>query len=556
MFRRLFEKLVTTMTKVAEVIENKSDAALHKVQSGRVESHNAENVKIRIKKARYAVLLAYQGKEYFGMQIQKQHPTIEGFLIDSMNKLGWITDDMRDQPALFHFQRAARTDRAVSAVRQICGMELPRSDEYALTGASQLNALLPEDIRVIAIRRTTNSFHPQKMCCARTYSYTLPTFAFAKPTELTNSAFRISKETLDELQSLLSIYEGTHNFFNYTSKREFDDRSCYRYILSFKCGEPFLFHDDVRDEDVEFIQLTVKGQSFVLHQIRKMVGMVITVMRELQYKSYIQRTFEGERVDVPRAPGLGLLLERVHYDVYDRKCAFFIQNLQCPHKCYFFWHAKTHEPLTDWGSEAEARIADLKFNLITKDMLLSELRLMPMLQWLADLPRHNFCTDPESDPVAEVPFVTMAYSNINEGACDEERFIDEVDQEETSTNNEGANITDNNEIGEADATETYHIYQSFFWHAKTHEPLTDWGSEAEARIADLKFNLITKDMLLSELRLMPMLQWLADLPRHNFCTDPESDPVAEVPFITMAYSNINEVLHYNITAKYRAVINT
>ncbi|KAK6013587.1 tRNA pseudouridine synthase A [Ostertagia ostertagi] len=319
------------------------------------------------------MLLAYQGKEYFGMQIQKEHPTIEGQLINAMNKLGWITDEMKEQPGLFHFQRAARTDRAVSAVRQICGMELPKNDDYPVTGPNELNALLPQDIRVIGIFihllppgiqsgwsqtsvvlyfqrcvERTNAFHPQKMCCARTYSYTLPTFAFAKPTELTNAAFRISKETIDEINSVLSIYKGTHNFFNYTSKRyvdllmEFDDRSCHRYILSFECGEPFLFHDDIRNEDVEFIQLTVKGQSFILHQIRKMVGMLITVIRELQYKSYIQRTFESERV------------------------------IRLIYESFIILHAKTHEPLTDWGSAVEARVEEVKFELITKEILLSE----------------------------------------------------------------------------------------------------------------------------------------------------------------------------------------
>ncbi|KAJ1350214.1 hypothetical protein KIN20_005952 [Parelaphostrongylus tenuis] len=416
------------MTKVAEVAESKSDAILHKVHSGRVEGHHkTDDAKVlRIKRARYALLLAYQGKEYFGMQIQKEHPTIEGQLLIALKKLEWITDQMIDQPALMHLQRAARTDRAVSAVR---------------TGPSQLNTLLPKDIRVIAMRRVTNAFHPQKMCCARTYSYTLPTFAFAKPTELTNSAFRISKDTIDEINSLLSIFKGTHNFFNYTSRREFDDRSCNRYILSFECGEPFLFHDDFRNEDVEFIQLTVKGQSFMLHQIRKMVGMVITVVREFQYKSYIQRTFENERVDVPKAPGLGLLLERVHYDAYDRR------------------HAKTHEPLTDWGDAVEARIEGLKFDLITKEILLTELQQMSMLQWLADLPRHDFCADPESESVPNKSFLTRAYAKLDEDTQAKDETTDGVVRDNSKvihgatadplTENDISNSEDTSEIVKA-----------------------------------------------------------------------------------------------------------
>ncbi|VDL74075.1 unnamed protein product [Nippostrongylus brasiliensis] len=334
MLKRFLQRVIASMTKAAEVSEaTKGDSVIHNV-SGGVEKRHSVETSGRIKRAKYAMLLAYQGKEYFGMQIQKGHPTIEGHLIGAMHKL--------------------------------------------------------------AMRRATNAFHPQKMCCARTYSYTLPTFAFAKPTELTNAKFRIKKETIDEINSILSIYKGTHNFFNYTSRRDFDDRSCHRYILSFECGEPFLFHDDIRNEDVEFIQLTVKGQSFILHQIRKMVGMTIAVVRELQYKSYIQRSFESERVDVPKAPGLGLLLERVHYDLYDKK------------------HAKTHEPLTDWGSEVEERINKVKFDLITKEILITELTHQSMLQWLADLVRHDFCADPAAEEVPPRSFLTMAVAKAAE----------------------------------------------------------------------------------------------------------------------------------------------
>lgn len=90
----------------------------------------------------------------------------------------------------------------------------------------------------------TKNFHAQKNCDGRTYSYTLPTFAFAKPTEvfiypkelnynlkiayfqnlsnelqLTNSSFRISESTLTQIGEVLAQYKGTHNFFNYTSGR-------------------------------------------------------------------------------------------------------------------------------------------------------------------------------------------------------------------------------------------------------------------------------------------------------------------------------------------------
>jgi tRNA pseudouridine38-40 synthase len=54
------------------------------------------------------------------------------------------------------------------------------SDQLVENGHEKLNEHLPKDIRVLAFRRTTPTFHSQKSCDSRTYSYTLPTFAFAE----------------------------------------------------------------------------------------------------------------------------------------------------------------------------------------------------------------------------------------------------------------------------------------------------------------------------------------------------------------------------------------
>ncbi|CAD6191562.1 unnamed protein product [Caenorhabditis auriculariae] len=386
------------MTKTTETHESAAEQSLHHVHHGGIEKTKDETAKKknRVKLGKYAMLLGYQGKKYFGMQIQKDMPTIEMHLLDAMLKLGWISPEQRANPFSIYFQRAARTDKAVSAARQMCGMQLPqRDDYYKLDGAADLNKILPEDIRVFGMRRATNWFHPQKQCDNRTYSYTTPTFVFAKPDQLTDSSFRITKEVVDEVNSILEIFLGTHNFFNYTAKRAYNDQSCNRYIISFKCGEPFLFKDPYREQEVEFITITIKGQSFVLHQIRKMIGMVITVIRELQLKSAIQKSFEGKRLDIPMAPGLGLLLERTHYDSYDRK------------------HSATHEPLTFWGDIVEAEAERVKFELITKEMLETELLTQGMMKWLTDLNSHDYLADPEAEEPPSKTFVTMAVACAN-----------------------------------------------------------------------------------------------------------------------------------------------
>ena len=49
----------------------------------------------------------------------------------------------------------------------------------------------------------------------------------------------------------------------------------------------------------------------MLHQIRKMIGMAIAVVRGDTDDSIIVESWNTDRIDVPRAPGLGLMLEEV-----------------------------------------------------------------------------------------------------------------------------------------------------------------------------------------------------------------------------------------------------
>ncbi|KAK0429315.1 hypothetical protein QR680_011314 [Steinernema hermaphroditum] len=389
------------MTKVTpETASSSADAALHKVADGRVEKpgtsaadqhiDNARKEK-RGKWVRYAMMLAYQGKNYYGMQVQKgDTPAIENILLRCMHDLGYITSEEAETPYKFYFQRAARTDRAVSAVRQVCSMMLPTNKEFKDQGADKLNELLPADIRVMGIRRATKTFNAQKDCDSRSYSYTLPSFAFANLTELTKSDYRITPETIAEVDSVLNTFVGTHNFFNYTSRREFGDASCKRFIISFKCDKPFTYRDSFSGREYEFITINIRGQSFMLHQIRKMIGMTIAITRGYAYKSDIQRSFDGQRMDVPKAPGLGLLLEQVHYERYDKR-----------------W-SKSHETLNDWGEEAEAKIKKLKEDLIVKEILDTEIAQSSMMEWLGSLLHHNFIVDPFSEEKAPTSAIAMA----------------------------------------------------------------------------------------------------------------------------------------------------
>ncbi|KAH9209858.1 pseudouridine synthase [Leptodontidium sp. 2 PMI_412] len=127
-------------------------------------------------------------------------------------------------------------------------------------------------------------------------------------------AYRISATRRERVQEALNCYIGTRNFHNYTIQKSFSDPSAKRVIRSFKVGP-----DPIIINDTEWLSLKVHGQSFMMHQIRKMVAMVALLVRCGTSLSIINDSYGTANISIPKAPGLGLLLERPVFDSYNHK---------------------------------------------------------------------------------------------------------------------------------------------------------------------------------------------------------------------------------------------
>ncbi|CZT06899.1 hypothetical protein WAI453_012843 [Rhynchosporium graminicola] len=127
-------------------------------------------------------------------------------------------------------------------------------------------------------------------------------------------AYRISASRRERVQEALNNYVGTRNFHNYTIQKTFSDPSAKRVIRSFKVGP-----DPIIINDTEWLSLKVHGQSFMMHQIRKMVAMVALIVRCGSNISIMNDSYGAANISIPKAPGLGLLLERPVFDSYNQK---------------------------------------------------------------------------------------------------------------------------------------------------------------------------------------------------------------------------------------------
>jgi tRNA pseudouridine38-40 synthase len=127
-------------------------------------------------------------------------------------------------------------------------------------------------------------------------------------------AYRISPFRRQRVQEALDCYLGTRNFHNYTIQKSFSDPSAKRVIRSFNVGP-----DPIIINDTEWLSLKVHGQSFMMHQIRKMVAMAALVVRCGTSKDIIRESYGPANISIPKAPGLGLLLERPIFDNYNER---------------------------------------------------------------------------------------------------------------------------------------------------------------------------------------------------------------------------------------------
>lgn len=331
------------------------------------------NEKVKVNKRKYALLIGYCGEGYFGLQRNgKQRnedlPTIEDELVNGLVKISAIPQNHADEMFKMSFQRAARTDKGVSAAANLVSLKMELDDNTL----EKLNETLPKQIRVFGYNKVTQSFDCKQNCDARTYIYILPTFAFCPIEEILTENFRASDQVIKRVNETLNIFCGTHNFHNCTSGKKYTDPSAKRYIISFECSKPFI------KDGHEFAVIKVKGQSFMLHQIRKMIGLVLGVVRGYASEETIKKSWAPHKIDVPTAPALGLMLDQLHYDKYDRK----------------YGKDGVHRPI-EWPELADT-METFKHEYIFSNMIRKEIEDKSMFKWLTKLPlSHYSVLDPQ-----------------------------------------------------------------------------------------------------------------------------------------------------------------
>jgi tRNA pseudouridine38-40 synthase len=299
-------------------------------------------------KRKIALFLGFLGTKYTGFQVNVGQRTIQGEIELALYRAGLMTPLNFGNPHKYSWSSSARTDKGVHACAQLCSLkaELLESDiEDALKAARErLQERLPPEIQVLDMIRTTRNF------CAKTqrdrvrYQYMIPSFLIhpdyrkllqdhgisldgreetaktplleeeVKKLQASLNDYRSTEEQRKVLQSALEKYQGTRPFHNFTKGLKPGEPQAKRFIETFSVQDPVVMGG------MEWIPTQVLGQSFLLHQIRKMVSLAVDVTRgaatlELMDKALAKR----EVVCVGIAPAQGLFLEMSYFGGYNRR---------------------------------------------------------------------------------------------------------------------------------------------------------------------------------------------------------------------------------------------
>ncbi|KAH7099003.1 pseudouridine synthase [Auriculariales sp. MPI-PUGE-AT-0066] len=298
----------------------------------------------RLPKRRCAIMMGYSGAGYHGMQYHMNDPhlvTIEWTLWQALITCGLVA-----------FQRAARTDKGVSALGNVVSASLTIKPGMV----QELNAVLPPSIRVWDVVRTLGRFNSHVYCSARRYCYFFPTFVLRPPapgtalysmmhglphaspvswaeTQMVEDPerldYRVTPEVMQRLRNLSRWMTGNKRFHNFAPDILPTERSANRQIYDINFSEPFL------RGGVEWVKMSIHGASFMMHQIRKMMGALFlftrtetpsVVLRALMHPRALRRSH------VPRAPAAGLMLEQTEYGGYNKKVCAAVERDSQPTK--------------------------------------------------------------------------------------------------------------------------------------------------------------------------------------------------------------------------------
>src|SRR5258708_1019779 len=249
----------------------------------------------------FKLIIAYDGTDFHGWQIQANKPTVQGEIVNVLRR---ITQEN------VQLHGAGRTDAGVHAQGQV-GSFRTQSALSAAEFQRALNALLPPTIRIVGTEEVGPDFNARWSARGKIYRYRLYRGKVVPPMlwrYVLHYPFPLDEEAM---RDAAARFVGMHDFASFAastgSEEDGKESSTEREIFSTELA---------RSADYEELNFTVRGRSFLRYMVRKMVGTLLDVGRGKLKPDDINRLYElrDRSKSGPTVPPHGLVMVEVQHE--------------------------------------------------------------------------------------------------------------------------------------------------------------------------------------------------------------------------------------------------
>lgn len=248
--------------------------------------------------------IQYDGTRYEGWQTQPRGLTVQGLLQDCLYRLTGQKVKVIG---------AGRTDAGVHAIEQIATFETTSAHSLNVIKRA-LNAMLPDDVRVMKIEEVEEGFHARYSAIRKRYIYIIAN-DLDLPVFLRRYVWWIKVPlNIDAMKEAAKSLIGTHDFSSFRGSgcgARNPVRTVYSISLEKVDRVPFIFTEFLGN----FIMVSIEAEAFLRHMVRNMVGTIVEVGKGRLKPGTIRHILDAKdrRFAGPTAPAQGLFLERVFY---------------------------------------------------------------------------------------------------------------------------------------------------------------------------------------------------------------------------------------------------
>lgn len=243
---------------------------------------------------RVGLIVAYDGTNYCGWQVQPNGITIQGELNRCLSEL--LGEEIETIGA-------SRTDAGVHAMGNVAVFDT----ETRMPGEKisyALNQRLPEDIRIQLSEEMPMDFHPRYCDSVKTYEYRILNRRFQIPTERLYSYFYHYKLDEKKMREATSYLIGRHDFASFCGAGA-QVKSTVRTIRSVEVER---FGD--------MVTIRISGEGFLYNMVRIIAGTLIEIGNGQYPPERMQEILDARDREWsgPTAPAKGLTLLGIQYE--------------------------------------------------------------------------------------------------------------------------------------------------------------------------------------------------------------------------------------------------